>query len=130
MKVIYDNKSKMYGVIIEPGEAETIINTDDIVECRKEFVERMIWMFNNAVCDKLKYDTVKHNEATVIKECLDKEVGDGVRMKEVHAYINDDGTYRIDVIGEVCINGELIDACAEIPRAKLSIECLTNPPSN
>lgn len=54
MKVIYDNKQEMYLVTIEPTETETWINTSDIVEVKKEFVDRMAWMFNNAIAEKLK----------------------------------------------------------------------------
>ena len=54
MKIIYDNEQEMYLVTIEPTETETWINTFDIVEARKEFIERMAWMFNNAIAEKLK----------------------------------------------------------------------------
>ena len=54
MKVIYDNERKMYAVSIEPLETTTLINSNDIVEVRKEFVEKMTWLFNQAICDKLK----------------------------------------------------------------------------
>lgn len=54
MKIIYDNHQKMYCVVIETSETITWINTDDIVEARKDFVERMMWLFNDAVCEKFK----------------------------------------------------------------------------
>lgn len=54
MIVIYDNQTHMYRVVIEPSEMSTWINTDDIVEARKEFVDRMTWMFNQAICERLK----------------------------------------------------------------------------
>lgn len=53
MKIIYDDKQKMYLVVIESPETATWINTDDIVEAREEFIERMTWLFNNAVCEEL-----------------------------------------------------------------------------
>ena len=53
MKVIYDDKAKVFIVINE--EIETFINTDDIVEARKIYLERMEWLFNDAVCERLKY---------------------------------------------------------------------------
>jgi hypothetical protein len=53
VKVIYDNKEHIFIVINE--ETETFINTDDIVEARNIYLERMEWLFNNAVCERLKY---------------------------------------------------------------------------
>ena len=41
---------------------------------------------------------------------------------EFHAYLNNDGTYRLEVptkVGDLC--GKTI-----VPRAKLTIECLTD----
>jgi hypothetical protein len=52
MKVIYDNKEHIFIVINE--EIETLINTDDIVEARKIYLERMEWLFNDAVRERLK----------------------------------------------------------------------------
>lgn len=52
MKVIYDNKEHIFIVINE--EVETLINTDDIVEARKLYLERMEWQFNDAVREKLQ----------------------------------------------------------------------------
>lgn len=54
MIVIYDNQTHMYRVVIESSEMSTWINTDDIVEARKEFIDRMTWMFNQAICERLK----------------------------------------------------------------------------
>jgi hypothetical protein len=54
-------------------------------------------------------------------------------MKEIHAYRNEDGTYRVTCIGEVKETKELQDhsvvkentqATMEIQRAKLHIEAL------
>ena len=52
MKVIYDDKTKAFIVINE--EIETFINTDDIVEARKIYLERTEWQFNDAVRKRLK----------------------------------------------------------------------------
>lgn len=57
-------------------------------------------------------------------------------MKEIHAYQNDDGTYRVEVLGvkftEKMLGKstirEITDSKIEIPRAKVSITSL--PPSN
>lgn len=60
MKVIYDNTAKVFIVINE--ETETVINTDDVVEARKIYLERMEWQFNDAVRNKLKeYCYAKEN---------------------------------------------------------------------
>ena len=53
MKVIYDNKADIFIVINE--EIETFINTNDIVEARKIYLERIEWLFNDAVRERLKY---------------------------------------------------------------------------
>jgi hypothetical protein len=55
-------------------------------------------------------------------------------MKEIHAYRNEDGTYRIECIGEVAteekffhghkVAEETSQAIMEIARAKLRIEAL------
>ena len=54
MKVIYDNKREEYLVKLEDFENETLINTDDIVEARKYFIENMTRLFNDAVNKQLK----------------------------------------------------------------------------
>ncbi len=51
-------------------------------------------------------------------------------MKEMHAYINEDGTYRVEYVGYVTDNGEPKEVVVEIPRAKLTIEPLTETPSD
>lgn len=55
MKVIYDSKEHIFIVINEEEEIETFINTDDIVEARKIYLDRMEWLFNDAVRERLKY---------------------------------------------------------------------------
>lgn len=55
-------------------------------------------------------------------------------MKEIHAYQNDDGTYRVEIIGTTHQTKtvgkheikEMIEAKTEIPRALLHIEALTS----
>ena len=56
MRIIYDNNQNVYGVQIEPSETVTILNTDDIVEARKEFIAKMTRLFNESICKKLEYD--------------------------------------------------------------------------
>lgn len=55
-------------------------------------------------------------------------------MKEIHAYLNDDGTYRVEIldtahqtktVGKHEIK-ETVEAKTEIPRACLHIEALTS----
>ena len=48
------SKNKMYIIEIDETERITLINTDDIVEAREEFLKKMEWMFNQAVLEKLK----------------------------------------------------------------------------
>lgn len=55
-------------------------------------------------------------------------------MKEIHAYRNEDGTYRVECIGEVAtkvkefrghkVAEETSQGIIEIPRAKIHIEAL------
>lgn len=46
------------------------------------------------------------------------------KMKEIHAYINEDGTYRVEGVGYATDNGELREVAVIIPRAKIDIEAL------
>lgn len=47
-------------------------------------------------------------------------------MKEIHAYRNEDGTYRLECIAETYIGGELMEAKVVYGRAKLTIDALTS----
>lgn len=53
MKVIYDSVKDAYVVVLLAEENVTCINARDIVEVRKEFIDRMTWLFNEAVIDGL-----------------------------------------------------------------------------
>jgi hexokinase len=55
MKVIYDKQSKAYIVQLEDLEKATFLNTDDIVEARKYFIEHMTSMFNHAINERLEH---------------------------------------------------------------------------
>lgn len=54
MRVIYDDASRVIIVKIEDLETVTTLNTTDIAEARKWFLQCMEDMFNNAVISKLK----------------------------------------------------------------------------
>ena len=45
-------------------------------------------------------------------------------MKEIHAYRNEDGTYRVKGIGCAMDNGVPTDVTVRIPRARIDIEAL------
>ncbi len=45
-------------------------------------------------------------------------------MREIHAYINEDGTYRVDGIGSAMENGELKEVVVQIPRANVTVDAL------
>lgn len=47
-------------------------------------------------------------------------------MKEIHAYRNEDGTYRIEGIKEVFNGKELIDATVKFSRTRISIDALAD----
>ena len=68
MKVIYCNTEKVYVMQFSPGESVTIINTEDIVEAREEFLKRMKWMFNNAVCETLNGAYIEQKGFVLCKE--------------------------------------------------------------
>ena len=50
-------------------------------------------------------------------------------MKEIHAYKNDDGTYRIEGVGQAYDNGEIRDVVFKAVRAKINIDVLVEPSS-
>lgn len=47
-------------------------------------------------------------------------------MKEIHAYDNGDGTYRLEMITDTYVNNELMSAKVIYERAKLTIDALPN----
>jgi hypothetical protein len=51
-------------------------------------------------------------------------------MKEIHAYLNKDGTYRLDGIIEMFDNGQFIDVRLTAARAKITVEVLVDSDSN
>lgn len=54
MKIIYDNKDNVYVVKVENLESVVYVNTDDIVEVRNRFIERMTKYFNDAISRQCK----------------------------------------------------------------------------
>lgn len=54
MKVIYDNRESRYIVNLEDYENIIVLNTSDIVEARKYFIDHMTSLFNSAVSEQLK----------------------------------------------------------------------------
>ena len=49
MKIIYDSEANVYIVKVEDFETLTYVGTDDIVEAREMFIEKMTKLFNDAV---------------------------------------------------------------------------------
>lgn len=48
-------------------------------------------------------------------------------MKEIHAYRNEDGTYRVRIIhDDTCYGEQWYHVGQEIPRAKIDIEALAD----
>lgn len=47
-------------------------------------------------------------------------------MKEIHAYLNEDGTYRINGITMVFDSGKFMEAEVKMDRAKISITSMSN----
>ena len=47
-------------------------------------------------------------------------------MKEIHAYLNEDGTYRVEGVGWAMDDGKLKDVFFNVSRAKIAIEPLAD----
>lgn len=47
-------------------------------------------------------------------------------MKEIHAYKNDDGTYRIEGTKEVLVGKDIVDATVKLNRARILIDALAD----
>lgn len=47
-------------------------------------------------------------------------------MKEIHAYRNEDGTYRVEGIGCAMDDGKLSDVSFNMPRTRITIEPLAD----
>jgi hypothetical protein len=47
-------------------------------------------------------------------------------MKEMHAYRNDDGTYRIEAIGEIHDGYKLSEVTIKAARARIDMEILAD----
>lgn len=60
MKVIYDNEAGNYLIVMDPRENVTCVNTDDIVKAREYFIDNMTYLFNDAVCEQLKFSEEKN----------------------------------------------------------------------
>lgn len=54
MKIIYEPHQELYLIALEPEEAITWVNTQDIVEAREEFIKHMTRLFNDTICKALK----------------------------------------------------------------------------
>jgi hypothetical protein len=56
MKVVYDNKDDMYIVTVECPETTTYIKANGYAEARSEFLDRMKFMFDEALCNSVAID--------------------------------------------------------------------------
>jgi hypothetical protein len=52
MRIIYNKEG--YQVLLDPSEEEIYINANNIVEARKHFIDRMIWLFDSTVNECLQ----------------------------------------------------------------------------
>lgn len=48
-------------------------------------------------------------------------------MKEIHAYRNNDGTYKLSMIAEAIIDGQLTAVNITVARAQVDLTYLTEP---
>lgn len=54
MLIAYNDKSDIYRIDLSYPETEIYIKAEDIVQAREIFIERMTWMFDEAVRNRLK----------------------------------------------------------------------------
>ena len=54
MLIAYNDKSDIYRVDLMYPETEIYIKAEDIVQAREMFIERMTWLFDEAVRERLK----------------------------------------------------------------------------
>lgn len=52
MKIIYSKEG--YQVLLDPSDAEIYINANNIVEARQHFIDRMTWLFDITVNERLQ----------------------------------------------------------------------------
>jgi hypothetical protein len=52
MRIIYNKEG--YQVLIDPSDAEIYINANNIVEARKHFIDRMMWLFDSTVNERFQ----------------------------------------------------------------------------
>lgn len=48
-------------------------------------------------------------------------------MKEIHAYRNNDGTYKLSMIAEAIVDGQLTAVNITVARAQVDLTYLTEP---
>ncbi len=54
--ITYNDKSDIYRIDLMYPETEIYIKANDIVQAREIFIERMAWLFDESVREKLKRD--------------------------------------------------------------------------
>ena len=47
MRIVYNKEG--YQILLDPSESEIYINANNIVEARKHFIDRMMWLFDSTV---------------------------------------------------------------------------------
>lgn len=52
MRIIYNNEK--YQIYFDPSETEIYINTNNIVEARQYFIDRMVWLFDSTVNERFQ----------------------------------------------------------------------------
>jgi hypothetical protein len=54
MKIVYGEREQAYFIQLSEAESVTVVNTSDIVEERKYFIDSMTRLFNDAINKRLK----------------------------------------------------------------------------
>ena len=79
MRIIYNKEG--YQILLDPSEAEIYINANNIVEARRHFLDKMVWLFDSTVNERFQktldesMEDVKKivDSAPIILTCMSDE---------------------------------------------------------
>lgn len=87
MKITYDHDKETYQVVICEPDTTFLFNTDDIVEVRGELIKCVTSLFNDAVCEKFKENTICQSDDNHEWECYAmSSTGCSYRCKKCDKY--------------------------------------------
>ena len=81
MKVSYDTKEDMFVVVVEPLESVTYIRASGLAEARKEFLDRMKFMFDEALCnDTIIDEAINHFKYGISHDIFSEKVSSYAKL--------------------------------------------------